>query len=104
QENQLVADTINEDKKLQQALRLKAEEAKKALSQQQIYTSRVNDTIECGITRHKVEELIAPIVAKTIESCRQAMGDAKLKPKQIDAVIMVGGSTRVPLVYETVSE
>ncbi|MCP2042452.1 Fe-S protein assembly chaperone HscA [Pontibacter sp. HSC-36F09] len=104
QENQLVADTINEDKKLQQVLRLKAEDAKKALSQQQIYTSRVNDTIECGITRHKFEELIAPIVAKTIESCRQAMGDAKLKPEQIDAVIMVGGSTRVPLVYETVSE
>ena len=104
QENQLVADTLNQDKNLQQELRLKAEEAKKALSQQQIYTSRLNDTIECGITRHKFEELIAPIVSNTIESCRMAMTDAKLKPEQIDAVIMVGGSTRVPLVYEAVSE
>ncbi len=104
QENQLIADTLNQDKHLQQELRLKAEEAKKALSQQQIYTSRVNGTIECGITRHKFEELIAPIVAKTIDSCRMAMSDAKLTPEQIDAVIMVGGSTRVPLVYEAVSE
>ena len=104
QENQLVADTINQDKNLSQELRLKAEEAKKALSQQQIYTSKVGDNIECGITRHKFEELIATIVAKTIESCRLALSDAKLTAEQIDAVIMVGGSTRVPLVYNAVSE
>ena len=43
-------------------------------------------------------------MAKTIESCRQSLADAKLTPEQIDAVILVGGSTRVPLVYNTVSE
>lgn len=103
QENQLVADTVHQDKQLSQELRLKAEEAKKALSQQQLYVSKVGESIECGITRHKFEELIAPIVARTMESCKQAMADAKLQPEQIDAVIMVGGSTRVPLVYEAVS-
>ncbi|PTX15163.1 molecular chaperone HscA [Pontibacter mucosus] len=103
QENQLVADTVHQDKQLSQELRLKAEEAKKALSQQQLYVSKVGESIECGITRHKFEELIAPIVARTMESCQQAMADAKLQPEQIDAVIMVGGSTRVPLVYEAVS-
>jgi molecular chaperone HscA len=103
-ENQLIADTVNQDKKLSQELRLKAEEAKKALSLQQVYTSQVNNTIQCGITRHKFEELIAPIVSKTIESCRLALSDAKLTAEQIDAIIMVGGSTRVPLVYNAVSE
>ena len=103
-ENQLVADTVNQDKNLSQELRLKAEEAKKALSQQQVFTSKINGSIECGITRHKFEELIAPIVAKTIESCRLALADAKLTPEQIDVVIMVGGSTRVPMVYKAVSE
>ncbi|QCR23429.1 molecular chaperone DnaK [Pontibacter sp. SGAir0037] len=103
-ENQLVADTVNQDKNLSQELRLKAEEAKKALSQQQVYVSQISDNIQCGITRHKFEELIAPIVAETIESCRQAMGDANLTAEQIDAVIMVGGSTRVPMVYKAVSD
>ncbi|RDV15191.1 molecular chaperone DnaK [Pontibacter diazotrophicus] len=102
-ENQLVADTINQDKNLSQELRLKAEEAKKALSSQEVYTSNINGEIECHLERHTFEELIAPIVARTMDSCRQAMGDAKLKPEQIDAVIMVGGSTRVPMVYDAVS-
>ena len=103
QENQLIADTVNQDKNLSQELRLKAEEAKKALSTSAAYTSSIGGTIECHISRHTFEELIAPIVAKTIESCRQAMRDAKLTTDQIAAVIMVGGSTRVPLVYEAVS-
>jgi len=104
QENQLIADTVNLDKNLSQELRLKAEEAKKVLSAQQVYTSSIEGKIECHLERHTFETLIAPIVARTIDSCRQAMGDAKLQPEQIDAVIMVGGSTRVPMVYEAVSE
>ncbi|RAU83844.1 molecular chaperone DnaK [Pontibacter arcticus] len=103
EQNKLSANTVNQDKNLSQELRLKAEEAKKALSQQQIYLGKIGESIECGITRHKFEELIAPIVARTVESCRMAMADAKLSPEQIDAVIMVGGSTRVPMVYEAVS-
>ena len=104
QENELIADTVNQDKNLSQELRLKAEEAKKALSSQEVYSSNIKGTIVCRIERHTFESLIAPIVARTIDSCRQAMADAKLKPGQINAVIMVGGSTRVPLVYNAVSE
>ncbi|WP_439881349.1 molecular chaperone DnaK [Pontibacter sp. MBLB2868] len=104
QENELIADTVNQDKHLSQELRLKAEEAKKALSSQEVFTSSINDKITCHLERHTFETLIAPIVARTIESCRMAMADAKLQPEQIDAVIMVGGSTRVPMVYEAVSE
>ncbi|WP_266204025.1 Fe-S protein assembly chaperone HscA [Pontibacter kalidii] len=103
QENQLIADTINEDKNLQQELRLRAEEAKRTLSSQPVYTGTINGAIDCHIERHTFETLIAPTVARTIESCKQAMADAKLQPEQIDAVIMVGGSTRVPMVYEAVS-
>ncbi|MBF9251930.1 Fe-S protein assembly chaperone HscA [Pontibacter sp. 172403-2] len=104
QENQLIADTVNLDKNLSQELRLKAEEAKKVLSSQQVYTSSIEGKMECHLERHTFEALIAPIVTRTIESCRQAMSDAKLQPEQVDAVIMVGGSTRVPMVYEAVSE
>lgn len=104
QNNELIADTVNEDKHLQQELRLKAEEAKKTLSSQEVFSSNIDGKIDCHIERHTFETLISPIVAKTIESCRQAMADAKLQPEQIDAVIMVGGSTRVPMVYEAVSE
>ncbi|MFD1185949.1 Fe-S protein assembly chaperone HscA [Pontibacter rugosus] len=104
QENQLIADTINQDKNLSQELRLKAEEAKKTLSSQEVYTGTINGTINCHLERHTFEALIAPIVARTMESCKQAMADAKLQPEQIAAVIMVGGSTRVPMVYNAVSE
>jgi molecular chaperone HscA len=104
QNNELIADTVNQDKNLSQELRLKAEEAKKTLSSQEVYTSTIDGKIDCHIERHTFETLIAPIVARTMESCRMAMSDAKLKPEQIDTVIMVGGSTRVPMVYDAVSE
>jgi molecular chaperone HscA len=103
-ENELIADTINLDKQLSQELRLKAEEAKKVLSSQEVYSGTIDNKITCTLEKHTFEMLIAPIVARTIKSCRVAMEDAKLKPEQIDAVIMVGGSTRVPMVYEAVSE
>ncbi|WP_347157114.1 Fe-S protein assembly chaperone HscA [Pontibacter chitinilyticus] len=103
QHNELVADLVNQDKHLQQELRLKAEEAKKTLSEQEVYTGTIAGKIDCHLERHTFEALIAAILARTIDSCRQAMADARLQPEQIDAVIMVGGSTRVPLVYEAVS-
>ncbi|WP_299822880.1 Fe-S protein assembly chaperone HscA [uncultured Pontibacter sp.] len=103
QNNELIADTVNQDKNLSQELRLKAEEAKRTLSTQEVYTGTIGGKIDCHIERHTFETLITPIVNRTIESCRMAMSDAKLQQEQIDAVIMVGGSTRVPLVYEAVS-
>ncbi|OYT60952.1 molecular chaperone DnaK [Thermoplasmatales archaeon ex4484_30] len=56
------------------------------------------------ITRAKFEELIKPIVEKTIEPCNQALKDAKLKPEDIDHVVLVGGTTRIPYVRQLVEK
>jgi molecular chaperone DnaK (HSP70) len=50
------------------------------------------------ITRENFEQLIQPIIDRTIGPCKQAMKDAGLKPEQIDEVVLVGGSTRIPKV------
>ena len=60
--------------------------------------------LEMKLTRAKFEELIAPIVDKTEEPCRQALKDAKLKPEDIDHIVLVGGTTRIPLVKKKVEE
>ncbi len=54
------------------------------------------------LTRARLEQLMADLVERTMEPCRQALKDAKLTPADIDEVILVGGSTRIPLVQETV--
>src|SRR3954464_14136513 len=56
------------------------------------------------ITRAEFEALIAPIVERTLAPCRQALADAGLEPSQIDEVVLVGGSTRIPLVRRKVEE
>jgi molecular chaperone HscA len=103
QGNNISGAQVAQDKELAQALRLKAEEAKKALSTQNVFTDQVGP-YPCGITRQVFIDLIAPIVQRTIKACQQALADAKLQPAAIDAVIMVGGSTRVPYVLQTVSD
>jgi len=54
------------------------------------------------IDRVLFERLIAPVVERTLEPCRACLADAKLTPEQIDEVVMVGGSTRIPLVRAAV--
>lgn len=54
------------------------------------------------ITRSEFNSLIEPIVERTLKPCRQALQDAGLKPSDVDEVVMVGGSTRIPLVRERV--
>jgi len=56
------------------------------------------------ITRAEFDALIRPIVDRTLEPCRQALADAQLAPSQIDEVVLVGGSTRIPLVRRLVGE
>jgi Fe-S protein assembly chaperone HscA len=56
------------------------------------------------ITRAGFETLIRPLVDRTIEPCRQALADAGLHPKDIDEAVLVGGSTRIPLVRRVVEE
>ncbi len=55
-------------------------------------------------TRANFEELIRPIVARTMAPVKLAVADAKLAPKEIDEVVLVGGSTRIPLVRKTVGD
>jgi molecular chaperone DnaK len=56
------------------------------------------------ITRAELEELIQPIVERTLGPCRQALADAGLQPAEIDEVVLVGGSTRIPLVRRAVAD
>src|SRR5262249_12800550 len=55
-------------------------------------------TYRTEITRADIERLIEPLVARTLEPCRRALADAGLRREQVDQVVLVGGSTRVPLV------
>jgi Fe-S protein assembly chaperone HscA len=56
------------------------------------------------ITRAEFEAWITPIVERTLEPCRLALADAGLQPSDIDEVVLVGGSTRIPLVRKRVEE
>jgi molecular chaperone DnaK len=55
-------------------------------------------------TRAEFEDLIRPIVARTMAPVKLALADAKLTPKEMDEVVLVGGSTRIPLVRKTVGD
>jgi molecular chaperone DnaK len=54
--------------------------------------------LKITLTRAKFEELIKPIMEKTVGPCKQALKDAKIHPKDIDHVVLVGGTTRIPYV------
>jgi len=56
------------------------------------------------LTRADFDRLIAPIVERTLAPCRQALADAGIRPADVDAVVLVGGSTRIPLVRAKVAE
>ena len=57
-----------------------------------------------SISREEFNRLIDPIIDRTLRPCLQALQDAGLKPSDIDEVVMVGGSTRIPLVRQRVQE
>ncbi len=56
------------------------------------------------ISREQFEQLIQPTIDRTVGPCKQALKDANLKPEQIDEVVLVGGSTRIPKVRALVKE
>ncbi len=94
---------LKQHKSLSQELRLTAEEAKKHLSSNDSFDGTVGGE-KVSVTKTAFNQLIQPLVDRTIECCKNAMRDAGLQPAAIDAVVMVGGSTRVPQVKESVSK
>jgi molecular chaperone DnaK len=82
------------------------QEIRKAVIQAKLDLSDRDETALNGqrLTRAEFEALIAPIVERTLGPCRQALADAGLQPSQIDEVVLVGGSTRIPLVRRKVEE
>ncbi len=94
---------LAKDKSLSQELRLLAEAAKIHLTKEQSYSGKIREK-SIQLTRSELEDLIRPIIEKTIIRCTNALSDAGLKVKDIEEVVLVGGSTRVPLVKETVSK
>lgn len=77
-------------------LRLEAERAKKHLSDHDEYTGNFK------LGKAQFEKLIEPLITRTIDSCKHALKDAGLEVNDIDEIVMVGGSTRVPAVKNAV--
>ncbi|MHB1865489.1 MAG: molecular chaperone DnaK [Candidatus Saccharimonadales bacterium] len=104
---------ISEDKAAMQRLRDEAEKAKIELSTAQevdvnlpflTADSEGPKHFEHKLTRAKLESLVSDLIEKTSGPCEQALKDAKLKASDIDAVVLVGGMTRMPAVQEKVKK
>lgn len=104
---------LSKDRMAMQRLKDAGEKAKKELSSTLTTTISLPfisadasgpKHLEINLTRAKFEELIADLVEKTLGPTRQALSDAGLTADQIDRVILVGGSTRVPAVQEAIKK
>ena len=105
---------LTKDKMAMQRLKEVAEKAKKDLSgmvSTQVsapFIAQGKDGeplhLDMTLTRAKFEDLISDLVESTLEPVRKAIKDAKITKKDIDKVILVGGSTRVPMVYDLVTK
>jgi molecular chaperone DnaK len=105
---------LSKDKSAMQRLKDAAEKAKIELSS--VTSTNVNlpfitadangqpKHIDIDITRAQFEKMTADLVDKTLVSVRRALDDAKLTAKDIDKVLLIGGSTRMPAVYEAVKK
>lgn len=104
---------LSQDKMALQRLREGAEKAKHELSS--VSSTNINlpfitatsagpQHLDIDLTRAKFDELTADLVAKTMGPTKQALADAGLEPKDIDKVVLVGGSTRIPAVQEAIKK
>ena len=94
-----------------QRLRLAAEEAKKELSMRKeaeiklpyiTQTEKGTFNLEYKIKREELEMLTEKLVARTLEICQLALENAELSPSQIEDIVLVGGQTRMPMVWEKI--
>ncbi len=106
------AEGLELDPDPQQIARLRevAEVAKRALSVQTEYVAELAEftreptrTLRVEVTRKRFDEITANLVLRTVHIAREVMSAAKLTPKDIDDVLLVGGSTRVPAVQNAVA-
>ena len=98
---------LSGDAEALQEIRLGAEAAKCRLSfdERTVLTIPFEGfTYHRDISRAEVEALVESLVAATLGPCRQALADASLRADQVDEVVLVGGSTRMPLVQRRVEE
>jgi molecular chaperone HscA len=102
-EHNIDSKNLYSNKVLSQQFRLAAESAKKHLSKNDSYNQSI-DQHDLMIDLETFNKLISPLIDRTLESCNIALKDANLTPSQINEVIMVGGSTRIQLVKQKVSE
>lgn len=84
-----------------QELRLLAEKAKKILSNAETFDGTFMDK-KLHLDRSTFESLIQPLIDRTMACCKQAVKDAHIPLSEIESVVLVGGSTRVPFVKESV--
>lgn len=96
-------DEVADNKTLVQELRVVAEEAKKHLTNNDSFEGTVAGK-QVALHKGVFNELIQGLIDRTINACKGALKDAELTTGDIDAVVMVGGSTRVPYVKESIKE
>jgi Fe-S protein assembly chaperone HscA len=96
------------DAAMRSRARLAAEAAKRTLSERKTTTITFalpdGDTFQRTVTREEFEELVLPLIGRTLAPCRRVLTDAGLTPEDIEAVVLVGGSTRVPAVRAAVQD
>ncbi len=102
-ENINLQEIYQSDKSFAQTLRLQAEAAKKYLSEHDEFKFIINNH-QLFINQTTFNELIQPFIQKTIECCTKAMKDVELDFNEIETVVLVGGSTRVPAVKKAVKD
>ena len=100
---QLAADSDSSHQRLRQYLTLARSLKEQLTTQEQVSFSLPGSSVQQQLSRSQFEQLIAPLVKKTIRACRQVLRDAGLSADDIVKVVMVGGSTRVPLVRQDVA-
>ena len=98
----ILQETYIQNKELAQELRLTAEIAKNHLSSNEEFSTEING-MKLSITKKEFEKIIQPFIDKTIQCCENALKDANFDKDGIDEIIMVGGSTRIPIVKNSVS-
>jgi molecular chaperone DnaK len=104
---------VSKDKMVIQRLKDAAEQAKIELSSKMetvinlpFLTADASGPkhLQVSLSRSKLEQMIAPLVERTMEPVRKCLADSKKSPSEIQEVVLVGGSTRIPLVQSTVSK